>query len=480
MNYKGFGLGTARGTHEPSVSGAVLGLALVWTAAMALGGCRGDEAGHAAAIPEGDPPRPNVVLVLADTLRADHLGAYGYARDTSPQFDELAAESFLFESARAQAPCTFPSANSILTGQYPHRFVGQPDGALGIPEAIPSLAEILSAAGYDTAAISASPIVRATPGVMNPGGGFAKGFDRFSESCEWLDGSCVHRRAMRFLDQLEEPFFLYLHYLDPHDPYAPPDDWPRQFAGDGEGLADWLRIGDPNPMAEALYKRSDPSLATPEALAHLTDLYDDEIAYWDSLLGRLVGNLEHRGVLDETILVVLSDHGESFYEHGALRHCRSVWDSEIKTPLLVRLPPALAAGPPRRIASQAANLDVVPTLLDYLEIPAEPFDLPGRSLRPAIAGGSGDRPPVFSAWHGLRAVHDGRFKLIAHERSGRLWLFDVEHDPGETEDLSPTDPREVGRLKGHLRVWLAQTRAERPAGGEEAAMERLRNLGYVQ
>lgn len=480
MNYKGSRSKTARGTPERPPRGLVLSLALACAVTAALGGCRGGEPDRAAEAPGEDPPRPNVVLVLADTLRADHLGAYGYGRDTSPHFDALAAESFLFEEARAQAPCTFPSANSILTGQYPHRFIGQPDGSLGIPEAVPSLAEVLSAAGYDTAAISASPIVRATPGAMNPGGGFAKGFGRFSESCEWLDGSCIHRRAMRYLDQLEEPFFLYLHYLDPHDPYDPPDDWPRRFSGDGEGLPDWLHAGDPNPMAEALYKRDDASLATPEALGHLTDLYDDEIAYWDSWLGRLVGNLEHRGVLDETILVVLADHGESFYEHGALRHCRSVWDTEIKTPLLVRLPSALAAGPPRRIGSQAANLDVVPTLLDYLEIPATELGLPGQSLRAAIAERSDDRPPVFAAWHGLRAVHDGRFKLIAHERGGRTRLFDVESDPGETQDLSGTEAREVGRLKGHLRAWLAQTRTERPAGGEEAAMERLRNLGYVQ
>lgn len=473
MNYKGSGPSAAHG-----IGRAALGWALAGLLATALAGCRG-ETGDLAGAPDA-PPRPNVILVLADTLRADHLGAYGYARDTSPRFDELAAESFLFEDARAQAPCTYPSTNSILTGQYPHRFLGQPGGGLGIPEAVPSLAEILAAAGYDTAAVSASPVVRASAGKMNPGGGFAKGFERFSERCEWSDASCVHQRAMRFLDRLEEPFFLYLHYLDPHDPYRPPDDWPRRFAGDGAGLSEAVRAGDPNPIAKALYKEGDASLATPEALGHLTDLYDEEIAYWDSLLGRLVGNLEQRGVLDGTILVVLSDHGESLYQHGHLRHCRSVYDTEIKTPLLVRLPPALAAGPPRRIASQAANLDVVPTLLDYLEIPTEPFDLPGESLRAAMEERASDPPPVFAAWRGLRAVLDGRSKLIARERDGRTWLYDIKTDPGETKDLSASDAREVGRLKGHLRAWLARTEAERTAGGEEAAMERLRNLGYIQ
>jgi arylsulfatase len=475
MDYKG---------RAPATAGIVLAVAAGALLACGPGGGNGgggavEAPSSPAADPAAPPPRPNVVLILADTLRADHLGAYGYARDTSPRFDTLAAESFLFEDVRAQAPCTYPSANSILTGRRPREFLGQPDGGLGIPETIPSIAEVLRGAGYATAAISASPIVRATPGAMNPVGGFARGFDRFSENCEWLDGSCVHQRASRFLEQLPEPFLLYLHYIDPHDPYQPPESWSRRFAGDGAGLSEATRSGDPNPISDALYKERDPSLATPEELAHLVDLYDDEIAYWDFLLGRLVDHLDHVGVLDDTLLVVLADHGESFFEHRQMRHCRSVYDTEIKTPLLIRLPPSLAPGPPRRIAAQAANLDVVPTLLDLLEIPAEGLRLAGASLRPAIEGREQARPPVFTAWHGLRAVKHGHFKMIFRARDGDTQLYDVAGDPAESEDLAGRNARELQRLTRHLREWSSGAEEDQRAK-EEEAMERLRALGYVQ
>lgn len=455
------------------IASAAAALAL----ALAAGGC-GTGGGDTA--PAGEPEvRPNVVVVLADTLRADHLGAYGYPRDTSPRFDALAADSYLFEDVRAQAPCTFPSVNSILTGRLPHRFFGQPEGGMGIPPTIPSIAELLRRTGYATAAISASPVVRATPGSINPGGGFAGGFDRFSENCEWQDAACVNRRAERFLDRLPEPFFLYLHYFDPHDPYLPPAHWPRRFAGEGAGLSEATRRGDPNPIARALYKNGDASLATPEAIAHLTDLYDEEIGFWDFQLGRLVDGLRERRLLDRTILVVLSDHGESLYQHGHLRHCRSLFDTEIKTPLLVRLPPSLRAAPPHRIAVQTANLDVVPTLLDYAGIDARGLELEGASLRPTIDGEDAARAPVYASWAGLRAVKDGRFKLLIRAADGESWLYDVESDPEESEDVASEHPRDAGRLKRFLRELMAQTEAPPPKADDEA-MDRLRGLGYLQ
>lgn len=436
-----------------------------------------------------EPPRPNVVLVLVDTLRADHLGTYGYARPTSPHLDALAAESFLFEQARAQAPCTFPSANSILTGRYPVRFLVQPEKRLGIPESIPSLAEILGGAGYATAAVSASPIVRKTATDQNPHGGFDRGFDRFDESCLWEDAKCVHRKAKALLDDLPEPFFLYLHYMDPHDPYRIPPDWPRRFVpaqeeGGGE-VSPAAAAGDPNPIADAFYGEGDASLATLADLARLRDLYDEEIAYIDAWLGRLVVDLRRRGLLDRSILVVLSDHGEEFFEHRHVKHCQTVFDTEIRTPLLVRLPPELAAGNPRRIRAQAANLDVVPTLLDYLWIETADLGLEGTSLRPLLerdpAGPAPSPPPVFAAWGGLRAVQDGPFKLVYWLRNGDTRLYHLERDPGETRNAVRAHPRETRRLLRALSRWRAQVEGEQ--GGlavDEAAVERLRALGYLQ
>ncbi|HZI63486.1 MAG TPA: sulfatase-like hydrolase/transferase, partial [Thermoanaerobaculia bacterium] len=197
------------------------------------------------------PPPRNVVLVLVDTLRADHVGAYGYGRPTTPNFDAFAAQGILFERAWSQAACTFPSVNSLLTSRYPARFLGQPGGAMGIPPEQPALPEILGRAGYATAAVSASPIVRRTPTRFNPGGGFGRGFERFDESCLWRDASCVTARARAELGQLRPPFFLYLHYMDPHGPYQPPAGAPRRFAGKCAG-PDFICRGDPNPIARML------------------------------------------------------------------------------------------------------------------------------------------------------------------------------------------------------------------------------------
>jgi arylsulfatase len=139
-----------------------------------------------------------------------------------------------------------------------------------------------------------------------------------------------------------------------------------------------------------------------------------------------------------------------------------------------------SADEPRRIAAQAANLDVVPTILDYLEIPTEGLDLPGASLRPAIEGSGEARSPVFSAWSGHRAVVDGRYKLVVRARDGRTWLYDVLADPGETEDLSKENARVLAELRAALRERMAAEEGARAEGGEEDAMERLRALGYLQ
>lgn len=456
---------------------AALAPALLLSVAAVVGGCGGEASTGGVAT---EAPRPNVVLVLADTLRADHLGAYGYERAATPRFDALAAEGYLFEEARAQAPCTFPSANSILTGRLPVAFLGQEEeGAMGIPASIPSLAEILDEAGWATAAVSASPIVRATAGTHNPGGGFGRGFDRFDEDCEWRSGGCIQRRVERLIDELPEPFFLYLHYLDPHDPYRPPAEWPRPLARGGEGLSGATLSGDPRPLESAFYDEGDASGLTARALDHLRGLYDAEIAYWDEQLGRLLDLLETTGRLEETIVVVLSDHGESFFEHRHLRHCRSLFDTEIRTPLVLRLPRSLAAGPPRRIAAQAANLDVVPTLLDYLELPRDGLRLAGASLRPAIEGRSVERPPVFASWVGLRAVQDGRYKLIAASDGGGSWLFDLAADPAERVNLAATRVRQRRLLERHLREWVARTHAGATDDAERAMLERLEGLGYL-
>lgn len=191
---------------------SVLHVVLAALLLAAASGCeRRDAAGTAL-------PVRNVILILVDTLRADHTSLYGYARDTTPELERRAGDGVVFERARSQSACTFPSVNSLLTSRHPATFFHQGFRNFSIPPGVPSIAEVLKAKGYTTLAVSSSAIVRATPTKHNEHGGYDRGFDAFDESCLWEDSACVNRRALALLDKAREPFFIYLHYLDPHAP----------------------------------------------------------------------------------------------------------------------------------------------------------------------------------------------------------------------------------------------------------------------
>jgi arylsulfatase A-like enzyme len=430
---------------------------------------------------KSEPPRPrNIILILVDTLRADHLGIYGYPRPTSPHVDALARESVLFRNARSQASCTFPSANSILTSRYPSAFLGQADDALGIPDSIPSIAEILQGQGWRTVAVSASPVVRKSPGRFNPSGGYGRGFEDFEESCTWKPANCVNRAAFRELDAKAgdtRPLFLYLHYLDPHGPYHPPQGHPRTWAT-GRPEKKFIRDGNPNPIGDHLYKGAPDPGITPADLRYLVDLYDEEIAYFDGQLGRMLDELRRRGLLDTSVLIFVSDHGEEFLEHGHIKHCRTVFDSSIHTPMMVRIPGVA----PRSVDAPVQNLDVVPTLLDLLGIDPAKLPFEGRSLRPLVGGG---RLPATPAWQfgmqgTLRSAADGRYKLIHDLAAGTFALYDLRADPGETRDTIRRDRRAFYGLRESLTAWLARTEGKGKAAESLEADRKLRSLGYIE
>jgi arylsulfatase A-like enzyme len=419
--------------------------------------------------------RWNVLLVLVDTQRADRLGAYGYARPTSPNLDAFAAGAHLFEDARAQSSCTFPSANSLLTSRYPARFLAQPRRALGIPAGIPSLAEMLGPRGWSTAAVSASPVVRATKSRHNPRAGFGRGFERFDEHCEWRDGGCVTNRALATLDRLREPFFLYLHYMDPHGPYNPPRELRERFAL-GKSDLRWVRRGNPNPLADMIYKKGPRVEYTADDVRYLQGLYDGEVAFFDQQLGRLIDNLRERDVLDRTVVALVSDHGESFLEHGHVKHCRTLYDTEIRTPLVLRLPRQREGA---RHAGAVQNLDLVPTLLDLLGEEAAGGTLEGRSLVPMLEGRSLEPGLAFASIGALRSVADEHHKLI-HDLREKTWrLYDLEADPGELHDLARTDRRTFVRLRDALLAWVKSVEGEDGLEKSEEADRRLQALGYL-
>jgi arylsulfatase A-like enzyme len=423
------------------------------------------------------PPPRNVIFILVDTLRADRLGVYGYGRPTSPNVDAFAAGAVRFDNARSQASCTFPSANSMLTSRWPSAFLGQANQALGIPEEIPSLAEILRLAGFHTVAVSASAVVRNTPSRFNPGAGYGRGFEVFLEDCVWKSAACVNRQAAEHLKPGPQPLFLYLHYIDPHGPYQPPKAWRKKFAP-GRPEKKWVRIGDPNPIGNWLYKGQENPGFTPADLRFLSDLYDGEVAYFDARFAELLAALSGSGLLEESIVVFSSDHGEEFLEHGHLKHCRTLFDNSIRVPLLLRIPGVEA----RTVSRPVQNLDLVPTILDYLGMETG-YTFEGRSLRPVIEEGDSAAEALQYGLQGnLRSASDGRFKLIQDLASGAFSLFDLAADPGETADVLRRERRSFARLRGALDGWLAATEGRGEAGLRKSreAEERLRSLGYIE
>ena len=426
------------------------------------------------------PDQVNVVIVMVDTLRADHMSLYGYARETTPFITRFASQGFVFEHARSQASCTFPSVNSLLTSRNPAIFTRQEVDHLGIPENYPAIAEILKEHGYRTIAVSASPIVRATPSDFNPIGGFDRGFDTFVEDTLWRPGGQVNRAIIRELDTVEEPFFLYAHYMEPHGPYRPPERYTKRFAGEYDGHH-FIKRGNPVPIGRMMYDNGPHYDITDHDIQHLVDLYDDEIRYFDGVFRRLIKNLKDRNLLENTLIIISSDHGEEFLEHGQIKHCRGVWDTVTRVPLILRFP-RVEGG--QRFGAAVQNLDIVPTVLDYLEIDTESLDFEGASLLPILEGREPEKIFAFADQLEYRSADDGRFHLIFNGEASTANLYDLRSDPGEQLDLFRPDHPEAIRLSNALNGWLTDTgqlmRFDEELAAARAKEEELRALGYLE
>ncbi len=360
----------------------------------------------------GSRKQANVIVYLVDTLRADRLGAYGYDRPLTPEIDAFAGGATLFENAVAQTAWTRPAVASVFTGMWPAAHgVNQTRDRLS--EQTETLAEILSAAGYDTVAYVANPNVYRRFGL-------AQGFDIYRHlegPRERSDRVNVEVRA--WLDQRDRgrPFFLYVHTVDPHDPYEPPESYRERFAPGSEEVL-------------ALSKKARWQIANRGVLS---DLYDAEIAFNDASFGELRADLEARGLWNDTMVVFLSDHGEEFQEHGAWTHGRALFSESIRIPLIVKWPRQKRG---ERRADLAQQIDVPSTILSELGL-ARPDAFEGRDLaEPAT-----NHPPTaftYLDFHGplqLAAVREN-WKLMVRADRKSSWLFDLERDPQESRDLT--------------------------------------------
>jgi arylsulfatase A-like enzyme len=468
----------------------------------------------------GPAPR-GVLLVVIDTLRADHLGIYGYSRPTSPHLDALARDAVVFRNAVSPSPWTLPALATIMTSLYPSvhgadryspvndaRWLFDREGFVptsALHESRTTLAEVLGRQGIATAGFVQGSFPSAVFGL-------AQGFDHYRDN----DTPGIRfdiEDLLAWLDtEQPERFFIYLHTVEVHSPYTPIALQPLFAARRPQAPMDYYETAleeererfesidfDPGydgPVTGTLENIQAPGRRgrppSQRDLNHLIALYDRGIAYTDYWMGRLFEELKERGLYDETLLIVTSDHGDEFLEHGGLEHGRTYFEEMLRVPLIIRDP---REGHGQVIEQQVGLIDILPSVLDAVGIPAE-LRIQGRSLRPLWLDESlpeqlqvGEASVV----PGLEAVRTNRWKYVRRERAEagqvREALFDLEEDPGERVNRCPIDPTACGAFRRKLQAWKADMRQvsqelalpqPEPARLDDEARERLRALGYAE
>jgi arylsulfatase A-like enzyme len=435
--------------------------------------------------------RAPVLIYLIDTLRADHMGCYGYQRPTTPRIDAFARDAVRFEHAVAQSSWTKSSVASIFTGLRPRRHGANRWG--DVMADVPTLARLLSAADYEAVAF-------VTNSAVAPRFGFDEGFAAYHLLAEQqispeFDGvvhpfqlvqqgaDVLRLAALDWLDARTSarPFFLYLHASDPHDPYLPPEAFRQQLAPAADptlGLS--LTVQDIMAGRRAASDRD---------RADMIDLYDADIAFADHEFGALMDGLRERGLYEDMLIVLVSDHGEAFGGHGTWQHGTSLYPEQIHVPLLIKFPGRRHAG--SVVSALAQHVDILPTILDALGL-QPPDGLTGTSLLPALTcpDAAGRRPPAYLfvnvAAPALESIILGERQLIHHVRAvgphATRELYDLAVDPTAARDIAPQRPVEVGYLSSLMIPFLPGPATAIPALArtpDAAVLERLRALGYA-
>jgi arylsulfatase A-like enzyme/Tfp pilus assembly protein PilF len=427
------------------VSEFVRRVARSWVAPLAIGG-----AAAALSLLRAQTQPPSVLLITIDTVRADHLGAYGYTKGSTPVIDRLSREGVRFADATSQAPLTGPAHAALLTGLYPARFGVRDNATTPIPSDVMTAAKLFKARGYRTGGFVGAFILTAPYG-------FAQGFDTFDGNFSGYTDAAklqVQRRGGAVVDAAlkwlgasrSEPFFAWVHLYDAHAPYDAPAPYKTRFA------------------------------AAP---------YDGEIAYVDACIGRLVAALEQNGRLDQTIVTVVADHGESLGEHGEQEHGMFLYEPVLHIPWIMRLPARARAG--AAIAGQVRAIDLLPTLAALTGVSLPNVD--GESLVPLLDGKARPDPPpsyaetFYPRWHygwsELKSVRVGDWKYIDAPKPE---LYDMRDDRAERRNaIDGRGPLAAG-LAGELKKIGSNVGATASANAPQPDAEtlsRLRSLGYV-
>lgn len=463
--------------------------AALLSAIVAVSACR-----DRAPTPKASPHEPtaqgsgyNVLLVTIDTLRADHLGIYGYDRPTSPNIDGLAREGVVFSRAFTHWPKTRGSMAILLTGRRPSQngYSKQHPGILGFN---PTLASVLSEAGYETAALVDNPNVAADHGYSKGFGSYTQTWDDAALRTEWDRTRAITEGARSFLRRKHgRPFFLWLHYVNPHAPYSPPPPFDKEFddersrGGNALPVVDGFHGGIPKQWAVEGESR----------LAYYVAAYDGEIAAVDAEVGRLLEALRSSASRSNTIFLLTSDHGESLGEHGYFfDHGEDLFRPSLEIPFILAGP-----GVPKgqRRDGFVSTLDVVPTILDSVKV-SYPPGLAGESALGLASGTTtAQRERLFAQNdRNLSATWTRTYKLVQTpgQQRDNLSLFDVERDPSESHDLAKTHGEALRVERRELELYFERTDREwnriRPQLGQKSAVklspeacEKLKALGYV-
>jgi arylsulfatase A-like enzyme len=465
------------------------------------------------------PGRPNVAWLVLDTLRADHMSTYGYPLRTTPNLDALGADGVVFERAISGSSWTIPSHFHMVTGSF------GPGRQKVLTDDVTTAAEILRERGYRTAAVLANMS-------LGRGSGFEQGFEFFVDTmpqflyqrllgktsiAEGLanrrilstrtvqrllyrrtflqsaraEGDFINAHVFRFLAGHDGgPFFLFVNYLDPHEPYDPQEPYRTQFASgvDSEvGFIRYDRVQGKFISTEEMTRDVVPR-TSPERWREMVKLYDGEIAFLDAQVGALIGELRRRNLYDDTIIVVTADHGELFGEHGLATHFKALTEEELHVPLLIRYPPGIPAG--TRITTPVELVDVLPTVVDFVGGGVPPMD--GQNLRPLIAGKpsavTGETYSVLLRKPRKGFPHTDAGDLVAlrtpeskyiWSSTGRHSYYDLLADARETQNLFG-DGRPPEATRSRVQDWRLKHGLDRPEGElDPLTKDRLKMLGYI-
>ena len=409
----------------------------------------------------------NVIMLMVDTTRADHLGVYGYGRATSPTIDAFARECVLFKYAITAMPWTPGSVAAMFTGLYASTLGMVPREtrieakreSFKLKRAHVTLAEALKDQGFATYAVSSNPWISAAFG-------FEQGFDQF-KFLPHGRANKVTEQAIKAVEELRAqsaPFFLFVLYIDPHSPYNPPGVFHGKFSGDVKG--------DYSPEMTGLINK-----------------YDGEIAFMDEELGKLLGHLKKTGLYDDAIILLAADHGEQFMEHGETRHGKMLYNEEVHVPMMLK-----SGAPPREVGYTVSTVDIYPTLLDLLKI--EPAaNLQGISL--VDDENSRGRPGVFSEisriralkaftrYDGLKIIYDYGDAKAPSPQPPSYSIFDTRKDYGERSPLAGADVAsalegEYHKMYQAITGRMSGSDSEEEGRVSEETLDQLKSMGYLQ